>query len=127
MAEEIVNRVANSPLVTVNLEDFYPEGDRVVYDIKDQLFMGLVLREKDFREFIKTHDWEQYRNKYVAVTCSADAIVPTWAYMLVAQKLSGIAKSFVFGELKDLEQSLFQKALSEFDASEFEDKPVVVK
>lgn len=127
MAEEIINRVASSPLVTINLEDYYPEGERVQFDMKDHLFQGLILREKDFREFVKSNDWTQYENKYVSVICSADAIVPTWAYMLVAQKLTGLAKSFVFGDMEDLEAMLFSTAMQEFHPEEFQDKPVVIK
>jgi len=127
MAEEIINRVSSSPLVTINLEEFYLEGPRKVFDMKEHLFQGLILREKDFRGFIKENDWSQYDGSYVSVICSADAIVPTWAYMLVAQKLSLHAKGFVFGDLVALETSLFQRALSDFDASEFQDKPVVIK
>lgn len=127
MADEIINRVASSPIVTLNLEDFYLEGERVVLDIKDQLFMGLILREKDFREFIKTHDWDLYRNKFVAVTCSADAIIPTWAFMLVAQKLEPVARAFVFGDLSALENYLFQRQLTKLDLTPFADKPVVIK
>ena len=87
--EEIINRVAQSALTTLNLELLLHPGERVVYDIKDNLFQGLILREKDFREFVKTHDWSQYDGKNVAIICSADAIVPTWAYMLLATKLQG--------------------------------------
>ena len=85
--ENIVNKVASSGLITFNLEDFYHGAERVVFDIKEQLFHGLLLREKDFREFIKTNDWSVYSSKNVAVICSADAIVPTWAYMLLSNKL----------------------------------------
>ncbi len=127
MAEEIINRVANSPLVTINLEEFYEEGERVEFDMKDCLFQGLILREKDFREFVKTNDWEQYRDKLVSVICSADAIVPTWAYMLVAQKLQGVAKAFVFGNREVLEGYLFQQKLLTFSPEEYEGKPVVIK
>ena len=87
MAEEIVNRVATSGLITLDLEDYYDRGKRVELDIVDQLYEGLILREKDFRQFVKEHDWEQYHRKNVAVFCSGDAIIPTWAYMLVASKL----------------------------------------
>ena len=90
--ENIVNKVAQSGLVTFDPASLFPQGERVLYDIKDNLFHGLMLREKDFREFIKQHDWTQYQDKYVAVTCSADAIVPTWAYMLLANKMA----SYVF-------------------------------
>ena len=125
--ETIVNKVAQSGLITFNLEDYYDKNERVIFDIKDCLFMGLMLREKDFREFIKTHNWELYSNKNVAILCSADAIVPTWAYMLVASKLSGIASYYTFGDLNDLENSLFQKALSKVDIESFRDKKMVIK
>ena len=85
---EIINRVANSPIITFKIEDHYPEGKRDLVDIKDQLFMGQILREKDFRAFVKEHDWSQYANQHVAVHCSADAIVPTWAYMLLATQIA---------------------------------------
>src|ERR1700760_4482568 len=94
--EVIVNKVAQSGLVTLDPASFYPQGERVVYDIKDNLFMGLILKEKDFREFIKEHNWAQYTNKFVAITCTADAIVPAWAYMLVANKVASFAAEVVF-------------------------------
>lgn len=127
METEIVNRVASSPLITINLEDFYHPGERVVFDMKECLFMGLILKEKDFREFVKTHDWAQYAGKNVAITCTADAIVPTWAYMLVADKLQPFAHFFTFANLEGLENALFQQALANFDAAEYTGKPVVIK
>lgn len=125
--EAIVNRVANSGLVSLDLEDFYHAGERVVYDLKDNLFMGLILKEKDFREFLKTHDWSQYSGKNVAIICSEDAIVPTWAYMLVALHLEPHANLFVFGNLEDLERKLYEEALSKINYAEYEGKRVVVK
>lgn len=125
--ENIVNKVAASGLVTLNLEHYYHQGERVVYDIKDNLFHGLMLREKDFREFIKTHDWTAYTGKNVAVVCSADAIVPTWAYMLLATKMKPYANEVVFGNLETLEAVLFSKALSEIDLSVYQDARVVIK
>jgi hypothetical protein len=125
--EQIINKVAQSGLITFNLEDYYDKNERVVFDIKECLYMGLILREKDFREFIKTNNWEQYRDKNVAITCSADAIVPTWAYMLIASKLSGIANYYFFGDLNNLENSLFQKALSDIDVEYYRDKKLVIK
>lgn len=122
-----VNRVANSGLLTLNLEEFIHPGERAVYDIKDQLFHGLILREKDFREFIKTNDWSQYEGQNVAIVCSADAIVPTWAYMLLASKLQGHAHRYVFGDLEALEQALFQEAIAGIDAEQYRDAKVVVK
>jgi hypothetical protein len=99
----------------------------VVYDIKENLFQGLMLREKDFREFIKTHDWSVYAGKNVAIICSADAIVPTWAYMLLAVKLTPIAHLMVFGDLAALEDALFRDALEKVDWTAFQEERVVVK
>ncbi len=124
---QIVNRVANSPLITFDLEQYYHPGDRVVYDIKDNLFQEMILREKDFRAYIKTHDWSQYQNKNVAIGCSVDAIVPTWAYMLLATQLAPYARLVIFGSLEQLENMLFKEALSKVDISEFKDKKVVIK
>ncbi len=125
--ENIVNKVASSGLITLNLEEYYHTGERLVYDIKDNLFHGLMLREKDFREFIKSHDWSVYTGKNVAITCSADAIVPTWAYMLLANKLSPFANEVVFGNLETLEAVLFTKALARIDINAYADERVVVK
>lgn len=124
---EIINRVNQSPLITFKLEDYYPSEHRIVLDIKDQLFQGLILREKDFRLFIKEHDWTQYKDNFVAICCTADAIVPIWAYMLVATRLSGVAKDFVFGTLQELDNYLLNKMLDNVDFSQFLNKPVVIK
>ena len=105
--EEIINRVATSGIVSLDLEELYHPGERIVYDIKDNLFQGMILREKDFREFLKAHDWSQYQGKNVAVICSEDAIVPTWAYMLLAIQLEPFANAVVFGDLTVLEDKLF--------------------
>jgi hypothetical protein len=125
--EEIVNRVANSGVVSLDLEDYYHAGERVVFDIKDQLFQGLILREKDFREFLKANDWSQYKGKNVAIICSEDAIVPTWAYMLLAVQLEPFANSIVFGDLTVLEDYLFRQALAQINPEDFAGKRVVVK
>ena len=127
MEEIFVNRVAQSALTTLNLEELLHPGERVVYDIKDNLFHGLMLREKDFREFVKTHDWTQYDGRNVAIICSADAIVPTWAYMLLASKLQNHAHRYVFGNLEALEQELFQEAIAGLQAEDYRDAKVVVK
>jgi hypothetical protein len=127
MEGEIVNRVQKSGLRTIDLEEMYIPGDRAELDIADQLFQGLILREKDFREFVKEHDWNQYEGKYVAVHCSADAVVPTWAYMLVASKLSGVAKYFVHGTLVDLERELIVSQIQELNTQEFEGAKLVIK
>lgn len=127
MAGEIVNRVANSPIVTFKLEELHPQGDRILIDIADLLFQGMILREKDLREWVKTHDWAQYQNKYVAITCSVDALVQVWAYMLIQTKLDEYATFSMMGTLADLEIELYRQALAKVDFSQFEGKPVVVK
>lgn len=125
--ENIVNKVANSGLVTLNLEEYFHNGERLVYDIKDNLFHGLILKEQDFRAFIKEHNWEQYQDKNIAIICSADAIVPTWAYMLLANKMKPYANEVVFGSLEVLEAVLYAKALAKIDINAFADARVVVK
>lgn len=125
--DAIINRVANSGLVTFDLEQLYQEGDRVTIDIKDQLYQELVLREKEFRTYIKTHDWTQYKNAFVSVTCSSDAIVPTWAFMLVTVALRPYAKKVVFGSIEELEKVLFKEALDTVNWNNFRDAKVVVK
>jgi hypothetical protein len=127
MENEIVNRVVNSPLVTFDLEELYTPGERILFDIKSLLFQELILREKDFRDFIKTHDWSQYTNKHVAITCSADAVVPTWAYMLLTASLQPYVASVIFGSLQDLEITLFKKALDKVDWDKFNNSKVVIK
>lgn len=125
--ENIVNRVAQSGLVSFDLADLYPHGERVIYDIKNNLFHGLILKEKDFREFVKEHDWEQYTGKNVAIICSSDAIVPTWAYMLLANRMAPYASEVVFGSLETLETVLYQKAVGKLDMETYRDKRVVIK
>jgi hypothetical protein len=127
MSDTIVNKVANSGLVSFDLEDYYPKEERVIYDVKDNLFQEMILKEKDFRQFLKEHDWEQYKNKNIAITCSVDAVVPTWAYMLLATKLEEVANAFVFGGLESLEVHLFTQILNNIDFSAFQDKKVVIK
>ncbi|MCB9231187.1 MAG: DUF2480 family protein [Bacteroidia bacterium] len=127
MAEEIVNRIALSPLVTYDLADLYTPGERVFLDIKEQLFMEQLLREKDFRAYIASEDWEKYRGKHVAVGCSVDAIIPVWAYMMLATQLEPVAASVVFGDLAELEKQLFLHKLAQLDFTRFEGKKVVIK
>ena len=127
MADEIINRVANSKLVTIDLEDYYPEGKRVLFDIKDWLYEGLVLREKDFREKVKNFDWSQYQNCYVALTCSTDAIVPAWAFMLLTVNLEPFVEKAVIGDLEALETSIYQDIINGLNTSEFKDKPIIIK
>lgn len=127
MQEEIRNRVAESKLETFNLEEFYPEGDRVLFDIKDWLDQGFILKEKDFRAMASVHNWEQYKGAYVALHCSSDAIVPTWAYMLLTTKLSPYCKKVVLGSLDTLETLIYQEVIQELDLSVYSDKPVIIK
>jgi len=125
--EEIVNKVAASGLVTINLEEFYPAGDRVSIDLAEQLWQGLALREKDFRSWIQTHDWSQYQGKHVAVFCSVDAIIPAWAFMLVASALSDYAVTVVQGNRNELEEVLFRNVVDGLDLTVYQDKRCVVK
>jgi len=127
MQDEIINKVANSGLITIDLEEFYPKGERILFDIKPLLFHELILKEKDFREFIKQHDWASYQDKLVAIVCTADAIVPTWAYMLISIALEPFAKKIVFGNLETLEAVVFHEALNRISYEEYKDKRVVVK
>lgn len=127
MSTEIVNRVANSKLVTFNLEDFYPKGERFLFDIKDWLLEGLVLREGVFREKAAAHDWSQYKETFVALTCSTDAIIPAWAYMLLSTYLQPFARKVVVGDLEVLETILYTEIINNLDVTDLQDKPVIVK
>jgi len=124
---DIKNRVSQSQLVTFDLEDYYPEGERVLLDIKDWLHEGFILREKEFRNYISGHNWEQYKEAHVALTCSTDAIVPGWAYMLITTKLQPHARKVVIGDLTDLETTIYQSIIENLDVSRFKDKPVIIK
>lgn len=124
---EIVNKVAQSSLRTFNLEDFYPDGDRKIIDIKDWLFEGIILKEKDFRATLKEYDWSIYKDTYVALHCSSEAIVPGWAYLLITSYLHEVAKKVVYGDLEFLNSLLYQEALSDLDLTEYQDKPVIIK
>ena len=127
MAEEIINRVANSKLKVIDLEDYYPEGNRITFDIKDWLLEGLVLREKEFRQYVSEHNWSQYQDSYVALYCSTDAIVPDWAYMLISVQLEDISKLTVIGSSEHLESILYTSIIAELDVSEYKDMPVIIK
>jgi len=124
---EIINRVTSSSLITFDLEEYWHPGERVLVDIKNQLYQGLILKEKDFREYIKTTDWSVYQNKLVAIHCSADAIIPTWAYMLVAIALKPHAKMIEFGTLGQLEEKLYDNILSNINWEQYRNAKVVVK
>ena len=127
MAEEIINRVAQSPLITFDLEELYAEGSRVEVDIQAWLYEGLILREKEFRKSVDEHDWSQYQDANVAVFCSVDAIIPGWAFMLVASKLQPYANKVVYGSLETLESSLYQDILNNYDFTPYIDRPVIIK
>ncbi|MDF4220073.1 DUF2480 family protein [Maribacter sp. M208] len=127
MEDEIVNKVAQSKLITFNLEDYYSKGERMVLDIKDWLYEGFILKEKEFRAFVDAHDWSQYKDAYVAMHCSTDAIIPGWAYLLLSVKLSGIAKKAIQGSLVDLETSIYQNVIETIDVSDYQDKLIIIK
>lgn len=125
--DEIINRVASSPIVTFKLEDHFPEGERVGLDIKEVLFQGMILREKDFRTWLRDHDWSQYQGKHVAVFCSTDAIIQSWAWMLLMSVLTPVAATVVIGNEEALERELWRKTLDAVDWASMQGAPVVVK
>lgn len=127
MSEEIINKIAASGLITLNLEDYYPKEEVAVFDLKPHLFMELIVKEKDFRAALQQFDWSAYQDKIVAVTCSADAIIPMWAYMLVAAYLQPVAKEVIFGNKETAIQQLFLKNITAIPAEEYTDQRIVVK
>lgn len=127
MEGEIINRVANSALEVFDLEDYYPKGIRTQIDISQWLLEGFLLKEKDFREALKNHDWKQYQDHLVAIHCATDAIVPAWATILVATYVSPFAQKVVLGDINDLNTALYQEILPSLDYSAYQDKPVIIK
>jgi len=127
MEEEIVNRVAKSPLITFDLEDFYPEGERRSIDMSQWLEQGLILREKEFRLALKNVDFKAYENTYVAINCSTEALLPAWASLLVTTHIQPFAKKVVLGSLEDLERQIFEEIISQLDTTPFVNKPVIIK
>jgi hypothetical protein len=125
--QPLVNRVANSSLVTIDLEDLYPAGEIVPFDLKSYLFMELILKEKDFREALKTIDWEQYRGKNLAVFCSADAIIPMWAYMLVSTYAAPFVEDIALCQPSEFVERAYLKKIAALDLQEYEGKRLVVK
>ena len=125
--EEIANRVANSNLEVFDLEDHYPKRIRSQIDISLWLLEGLLLKEKDFRLHLQQHDWSQYQNQYIAINCSTDAIVPTWASILVAIQLAPYAQKIVNGTIEDLDSALYEELLAKIDYSAYENKAVIIK
>ena len=127
MSEVIVNKVAESGLITLNLEAYLPKGGMVTFDLKDHLFMGLILKEKDFREALKNTDWSTYAGRNVAITCTADAIIPLWAYMLVVTYLQPVAADVLVGSEAELYRRIVLKNLAALDTAPLRDQRVVVK
>lgn len=124
---EIINRVANSALITIDLEDYFPEGKRIEIDLADWLYEGLILKEKDFREALKNHDWSQYDGSFVSIHCSADAILPGWAYLLVTTHVQPYAKRVVVGKPEDMNTMLYREIIGEMDMEPFRDRMLIVK
>lgn len=127
MSDLLVNKVANSGLITLDLEQFLPDGEIKVFDLKDFLFMGLILKEKDYREALKVQAWDAYQDQYVAVTCSADAIIPVWAYMLAVSYLEPVAKDAYLGTAEEMHKHLFIKNIEAADKEAYTDQRIVVK
>lgn len=125
--DEIINKVEKSGLITLDLEDFYPKEPRMLFDLKDYLYEGLVLREKEFRENLSKLDWKMYENTYVSVTCTSDAIVPSWSYLLIANYLTGVAKLISFGTLEDLERDIFTEIIDKMEVDSYKDKKIIIK
>ncbi len=125
--EEIRNKVKESGLIAMDLADYKPKSTIVGIDVADQLWQGMILKEKDFRAWIKSHDWSMYANKAVFVHCSADAIVPTWAYMLIAAELNPICSTFVIGTHQELQKKMIAQSISAIDTSPFIDGRVIIK
>ena len=127
MDKPLVNRVANSGIITINLEDHYPQQEIVVFDLKDYLFKELILKEKDFRSALKEFDWEQLDGKILLVHCSSDAIIPVWAYMLVASHASPNATEIFQGTQKEYLKNHYNSVISELDVQQFENQRIVIK
>jgi len=127
MKDEIINRVSKSNLITINLEDFYLDGKRQRIDISQWLYKGLILREKEFRQAIDKLDFSLFKDNYIALYCSSEAIIPSWAYLLIATKLAPFSKKIVVGGLEQLEISIFQEVIDALDITKFKDKPVILK
>lgn len=127
MSDTIINRVAQSGLITLNLEDYLPKEEIIIFDLKDYLFMGLILKEKDFREALKNLDWTTYANKQVAITCTADAIIPLWAYMLITTYLQPIANDIYVGTKDEMEKHLFLQNIAAINSTQYVGQRIVVK
>jgi hypothetical protein len=127
MEQVLINRVAESGIITINLEDYFPKQSMIIFDIKDYLFHGLILKEKDFREALKVHDWTPYQGKICLIQCTADAIIPMWAYMLVATYLQGNAHDLYIGSQEDYLQAYYKQVINEMETSQYSGKRIVIK
>ena len=127
MEDIIINKVAESGIVTIDLETFYPKAEILLIDIKDFLFMGMILKEKDFRSALQNKNWEEYHGKYVGIICSVDAIVPRWAYMLMATYLQPVTKGYAVGDKQAVVNTIFTRTIAAINPKEYEDKRVVIK
>ena len=127
MEEVFINKVEESGIITLDLEQFYPKEETAVFDMKEHLFMGLILKEKDFRETMKSLDLNPYKEKNIALTCSADAVIPVWAYMLVVSYLQPVAREIIFGDADFLHKTLFLKNIDKINTADYADKRVVIK
>lgn len=127
MEKEIVNRVAKSPIITFDLEDLYPKGTRIQLDISQWLFEGFLLKEKEFRTAVSAHNWSQYQDHYLALYCSTDAILPAWAFLLVATHATPFCKKVITGSLEELESILYATIIEGIDTAPYTDKPVIIK
>jgi hypothetical protein len=127
MEETFTNKVSESGIISLNLEEYYPKDDIALFDMKDYLFMGLILKEKDFRENLKMLNLSIYTDKVVAVTCSADAVIPMWAYMLVSSNLQPVARDVVFGTVEEVKNTLLLKNIAQLPVDDYEGKRVVIK
>ena len=127
MNDSIVNKVASSGLITLNLEDYLPKEESAIFDLKDYLFMGLILKEKDFREALKKMDWQTFQAKNVAIVCTADAIIPVWAYMLVTTYLQPVATTIFVGTEEEMHKHLFLQSIHKINVDEFNGQRIVVK
>ncbi len=127
MDDVFINKVSESGIITIDLEMYFPKGETEVFDMKEHLFMGLILKEKDFREVMKNLDLKNYKGKNVAITCSADAVIPMWAYMLVASYLEPVANNVIFGDRDFLHKTMFLQNIAAINITEYKDKRVVIK
>ena len=127
MADEIKNRVANSKLITIDLEDYYPKGKRVLLDVSQWLEQGFILRENDFREALATYNWEQHKDQYVALHCSTDAILPAWTYSLVTLMLAPFTIKTIVGDKEQLESIIYSEIIHALDLSHCQGKPCIIK